>query len=181
MTDHATDVRADRAAARANLRVGLTGLAPTRAPIRIHVSEALRDITDGVTELEEAVCDRLRIRRPQRAGTGETIRHLLRLLAHIDTAPVLAHHARDESRRMARRASCALGDDGPMLRLPGTCPHCDCVSMRHLPLDGVVWCANPDCRCTTADCGCASGPGPAHSWPDATPPRPLNTLAGSRR
>lgn len=175
------DDRADRDTAQANLRAGLTGLARTRAPIRIHVSDTLRDITDGVTELEEAVCDRLRIRRPKRAATAETIRRLVRLLPRIDADPVLAEHVRDESRRMARRASRALGDDGPMLRLPGTCPHCDSVSLRHLPLDGAVWCVNPDCRCTTPDCGCASGAAPAHSWPDTAPPRPLKTLAGSRR
>lgn len=37
------------------------------APLRLHVSDALRDITDGVVELEEAVRDKLGLGRARRA------------------------------------------------------------------------------------------------------------------
>lgn len=49
-----------------------SGGRPTRtapaAPIRLFVSDTIRDVTDGVVELEEAVCEKLRLPRPGRAG-----------------------------------------------------------------------------------------------------------------
>lgn len=176
-------VREDRAAADANRRLGLTGLARTKAPIRLHVSDALRDITDGVKELDEAVHDRLRVRRAPRASVVETILRVIELLPRTVADDLLARHVRDEARRMARRASRTLGDDGPVLRLPGTCPHCDSVSLRHLPLDGAVWCINPDCRCAEDGCPCGQKNTPAHTWPDTGPVGPPSTTtdAGGTR
>ncbi|MGW1216384.1 hypothetical protein ACWD5F_42815 [Streptomyces sp. NPDC002499] len=115
------------------------------APIRVHVSDALRDITDGVFELEEAVCDRLGLPRPHRASVPERLRRIAALLDGIAADPVLAAHVRDESRRLARRCARALGDTETVVRVSGRCPRCDSVSLRDFPERGAVLCVNPGC------------------------------------
>ncbi|MEU9159334.1 hypothetical protein AB0D29_03480 [Streptomyces sp. NPDC048424] len=136
------------------------------APVRLHVSDTIRDITDGVVELEEAVCARLGIPRPRRAPVPERLRRLAGLLDAIEAQPVLARHVRDETRRMARRCARALGDSEQVVRVSGRCPWCDSVSLRAFPDRRAVLCVNPACRCTVPDCGCHDDPAHRHLWPE---------------
>ncbi|MFE9410227.1 hypothetical protein ACFYN0_15735 [Streptomyces sp. NPDC006704] len=134
------------------------------APIRLFVSDTIRDITDGVVELEEAVCEKLRLPRPPRGTVLERLRRLVGLLDRIAARPVLAEHVRGEARRMARRCSTALGDGEAPVRVSGRCPYCDSVSLRVFPQHEAVLCVNPGCRCATAECGCRTDEAHRHSW-----------------
>ncbi|GAA2395801.1 hypothetical protein GCM10010420_21680 [Streptomyces glaucosporus] len=118
----------------------------TTAPVRLHVSDALRDITDGVMELEEAVRERLGLRPVPPAAVPVRLRRIAGLLDRIAGDPVLAAHVEDETRRMAARCARALGDPEQMVRLPGRCPACDSVSLRAFPERAEVRCVNPACR-----------------------------------
>ncbi|MFD5078934.1 hypothetical protein [Streptomyces sp. NPDC058371] len=114
-------------------------------PLRLHVSDAVRDITDGVVELEEAVRERLGLRPVAPASVPVRLRRIAGLLERIAADPVLAAHVEDETRRMAARCARALGDPEQMVRLPGRCPRCDSVSLRALPERAEVRCVNPVC------------------------------------
>ncbi|MGW7613753.1 hypothetical protein ACWGKW_42305 [Streptomyces sp. NPDC054766] len=117
----------------------------TGAPVRLHVSDALRDITDGAVELEEAVRERLGLRPVPPASVPVRLRRIAGLLERIAPDPVLAAHVEDETRRMAARCARALGDPEQMVRLPGRCPACDSVSLRAFPERAEVRCVNPPC------------------------------------
>ncbi|WP_406061253.1 hypothetical protein OG462_26170 [Streptomyces sp. NBC_01077] len=136
------------------------------APIRLHVSDAIRDITDGVVELEEAVCARLALPRPPRAGVIDRLRRVVGLLDTIAAEPDLARHVRDEIRRMARRCARTLGDSETVVRVSGRCPWCDSVSLRAFPDRRAVLCVNPACVCTDEVCGCQDDPAYRHLWPE---------------
>ncbi|MFC7792379.1 hypothetical protein [Streptomyces cinereoruber] len=136
------------------------------APIRLHVSDAIRDITDGVVELEEAVRARLALARPPRAGVIERLRRIVALLGPIAADPDLARHVRDEIRRMARRCARTLGDTETVVRVSGRCPWCDSVSLRAFPDRRAVLCVNPACVCTDPVCGCHDDPAYRHLWPE---------------
>lgn len=136
------------------------------APLRIHISDTIRDITDGVVELEEAVHARLALQRPGRARVPERLRRLATLLDRVAEDPVLARHVRDEARRMARRCARALGDSEPVVRVTGRCPWCGSVSLRALPDHRTVLCVNPGCRCSDKLCGCVDDPSYRHVWPE---------------
>ncbi|MGW0698727.1 hypothetical protein ACWD0A_05190 [Streptomyces sp. NPDC002867] len=135
------------------------------APIRLHVSDAIRDISDGVVELEEAVRARLGLPRPGRAAVVERLRRTTALLDEIAGHPDLARHVRDELRRMARRCARTLGDTETVVRVSGRCPWCDSVSLRAFPDRRLVLCVNPACTCTVEDCGCQDDPAYRHLWP----------------
>ncbi|CAL9511730.1 hypothetical protein [Streptomyces sp. enrichment culture] len=161
----AARLRAEREEALLNeQRHGLTVPGHTAAPIRLHVSDAIRDITDGVTELEEAVYDRLGLGRPRRADVPRRLMRLTGLLDRVAADTTLARHVRDEVRRMARRCARALGEVETMVRLPGRCPACDSVSLRAFPASRTVVCVNPGCRCGVAGCDCATDPAFRHVW-----------------
>ncbi|MEU3610921.1 hypothetical protein ABZ725_01210 [Streptomyces sp. NPDC006872] len=145
-------------------RHGLVAPGHGAAPLRLHVSDAIRDITDGVLELEEAVRDRLGLPRPRRASVPERLRRVASLLDRIAADPVLAAHVRDETRRMARRCARALGDTETVVRVAGRCPWCDSVSLRAFPDRAAVLCVNPACRCPEPDCGCHDDPAYRHTW-----------------
>ncbi|MCI3274978.1 hypothetical protein [Streptomyces cylindrosporus] len=134
------------------------------APVRLHVSDAVRDITDGVVELEEAVRDKLGLGRAPRVGVPERLARIALLLDQVADHPVLARHVLDECRRMARRLGRTLGTAEAMVRLDGRCPWCDSVSLRALPAAGTVLCVNPGCRCGDPACRCSSDPAYRHSW-----------------
>jgi len=134
------------------------------APVRLHVSDAVRDITDGVVELEEAVRDRLGLGRAARVGVPERLARIALLLDQVADHPVLARHVLDECRRMARRCGRTLGAPEAMVRVEGRCPWCDSVSLRALPAAGAVLCVNPGCRCGDPECGCSDDPAHRHSW-----------------
>ncbi|MEU5438113.1 hypothetical protein AB0G73_32740 [Streptomyces sp. NPDC020719] len=118
----------------------------TTAPIRLHISDAVRDITDGVVELEEAVRERLGLRPAPPAPVPARLRRIAHLLDGVRKFPDLAEHLTDETRRMARRCARELGDPEQMIRLGGRCPACDSVSLRIFPERGAVLCVNPVCR-----------------------------------
>ncbi|WP_420034359.1 hypothetical protein ACN2WE_19175 [Streptomyces sp. cg28] len=117
-----------------------------RAPVRLYVSDALRDITDGVTELEEAVRERLRLRPARAAPVVVRLRRLADLADRVADLPDLEAHLVSEARRMAARCGRAVGDPEQLVRLAGRCPACDSVSLRALPERAVVMCVNPVCR-----------------------------------
>ncbi|MFE0426744.1 hypothetical protein [Streptomyces sp. NPDC058953] len=145
------------------------------APLRLHVSDAVRDITDGVVELDEAVHDRLRIGRPRHARVPQRLARIAGLLGEIDAHPDLAGHVRDEARRMVRRCGRALGDPDPVVRVEGRCPWCDSVSLRAFPDRRAVLCVNPGCRCGTEGCPCATDPAHRHLWPEGDTGAPPGT------
>ncbi|MFE5548993.1 hypothetical protein ACFQ71_34940 [Streptomyces sp. NPDC056534] len=149
------------------------------APIRLHVSDAIRDITDGVVELEEAVCARLALPRPPRAGVVDRLRRVVGLLDAIAAEPDLARHVRDEIRRMARRCARTLGDSETVVRVSGRCPWCDSVSLRAFPDRRAVLCVNPACVCVDEACGCQDDPAYRHLWPEPEWAE-LAAAAGSR-
>lgn len=128
------------------------------APVRLYVSDALRDIGDGVVELEEAVRDRLGLRRITAAPVPVRLRRLAELLDAVRDIPDLAAHVEEETRRMARRCARALGDPEQLVRLPGRCPACDSVSLRAFPERGVAMCVNPPCRHVLDELGELDGP-----------------------
>ncbi|MCM1977213.1 MULTISPECIES: hypothetical protein [unclassified Streptomyces] len=160
-------------------RHGLTVPGYGAAPIRLHVSDTIRDITDGVVELEEAACARLGVPRPSAAGVPVRLRRIAALLEQIGAHPVLARHVRDELRRMARRCARALGDTEQVVRVAGRCPWCDSVSLRAFPDRRAVLCVNPACRCTDEECGCRDDPAYRHLWPEGEW-APLAAAAGCR-
>ncbi|MFE5915289.1 hypothetical protein ACFQ6B_40300 [Streptomyces wedmorensis] len=145
-------------------RHGLSVPGHGAAPIRLHISDAIRDITDGVVELEEAVCARLLLPRPRRAGVIERLRRIVGLLDTVAGHPDLARHVRDEIRRMARRCARTLGDAETVVRVTGRCPWCDSVSLRAFPDRRAVLCVNPACVCTDSACGCQDDHTYRHLW-----------------
>lgn len=161
----AARLRAEREEALLNeQRHGLSVPGHGAVPIRLHVSDAIRDITDGVTELEEAVYDRLGLDRPRRADVPRRLTRLTGLLDRVAADTTLARHVRDEVRRMARRCARALGEVETMVRLSGRCPACDSVSLRAFPASRKVVCVNPGCRCEAPGCDCATDPAFRHLW-----------------
>jgi hypothetical protein len=146
---------------------GLAVPGHSAAPLRLHVSDAIRDVTDGVVELEEAVHAKLGLPLPRRAPVPERLPRIAARLTEVAAHPVLARHVRDEARRMARRCARALGDTEQIVRVPGRCPICDSVSLRAFPERRAVLCVNPACRCADPDCGCRDDPAYRHMW-DAT-------------
>ncbi|CAL2068436.1 conserved protein of unknown function [Streptomyces murinus] len=145
-------------------RHGLIAPGYSAAPLRLHISDTIRDLTDGVIELEEAVRDRLGLPRARRAPVLERLRRLAGLLDEVSADPVLAAHVRDETRRMARRCARALGDTETVVRMPGRCPWCDSVSLRAFPDRAAILCVNPACRCADPLCGCHDDPSYRHAW-----------------
>ncbi|MCA6094977.1 hypothetical protein LE181_22740 [Streptomyces sp. SCA3-4] len=134
------------------------------APIRLFISDTVRDITDGVVELEEAVCDKLRLPRPPRGTVEARLTRLIAALDRISGDPDLAEHVRAEARRMARRCSLALGDAETPVRVRGRCPHCDSVSLRVFPHRETVLCVNPGCCCEDPACACRTDARHRHAW-----------------
>ncbi|WP_372408342.1 hypothetical protein [Streptomyces luteireticuli] len=144
-----------------------TGRSSRSAPgtaIRLFISDTIRDITDGVVELEEAVCEKLRLPRPHRGTVEQRLARLVDLLDRTAAHPLLAEHIRNEARRMARRCSLALGEVETPVRVEGRCQHCGSVSLRVFPHRETVVCVNPGCRCSTQDCACHTDGKHRHSW-----------------
>lgn len=157
----------------AQRRTGPRGSAPSgggAAPMRVFISDTIRDITDGVTELEEAVRERLGLRPARPVPVPDRLRRIAGLLGRIDQDPALAAHVLEEARRMARRCARALGDPEQIVRIPGRCPFCDSVSLRAFPERGTVLCANPACRCPDDTCPCGDTPAFRHGWSAADLP-----------
>ncbi|MEV8307128.1 hypothetical protein AB0P36_07100 [Streptomyces flavidovirens] len=171
LSARASRTRAERQEALLNeQRHGLAVPGHSAAPVRLHVSDAIRDITDGVVELEEAVFDRLGMGRPRRDSVPRRLLRLTALLGRVAEDPLLARHVRDEVRRMARRCARALGEAETMVRVRGRCPWCESVSMRAFPERRAVLCVNPACRCMDPECDCATDPAFRHLWSEGAWP-----------
>ncbi|MDQ0992035.1 hypothetical protein [Streptomyces sp. V3I7] len=125
---------------------GSRSSSPGAPPVRLFVSDTVRDITDGVVELEEAVRERLGLRPVRPAAVPERLRRIAGLLDRIAADADLAAHVEDETRRMAGRCARALGDPEQIVRIAGRCPVCDSVSLRAFPERAEVRCVNPVCR-----------------------------------
>ncbi|WP_434595011.1 hypothetical protein [Streptomyces sp. A5-4] len=162
-------------------RHGLAVPGHSAAPVRLHISDAIRDITDGVVELDEAVHDRLGLGRPSRAAVPQRLLRLMPLRERVAGDPVLAGHVRDEMRRMARRCARALGEAESMVRVRGRCPWCDSVSMRAFPERRAVLCVNPACRCTDPQCDCPTDPAFRHIWTEGAWPELARTAGADAR
>ncbi|MBC2877451.1 MULTISPECIES: hypothetical protein [Streptomyces] len=133
-------------------------------PIRLFVSDTIRDITDGVIELDEAVHEKLRLPRPGRARVEERLLRLLGLLDRIAGHPLLAAHVTDEARRMAERCAVALGEPDVLVRVRGRCEFCGSVSLRVFTRAETVLCVNPACRCSDPSCPCRTDSRHRHTW-----------------
>lgn len=164
-TTPAGPTRAEREEAlRTEQAHGLTPSGSRTSPVRLHISDAVRDITDGVIELDEAVHDRLRLPRPRRDRVTGRLLRIAGLLDRTADDDVLRAHIRDEARRMARRCTRALGGAEPVVRVSGRCPWCDSVSLRAFPARRAVLCVNPACRCADRACDCRTDPAHRHAW-----------------
>jgi hypothetical protein len=162
------DERAD--ALRAAQHHGSTPIGGGSAPLRLFVSDTIRDLTDSVVELEEAVRERLALRPVPPAPVTVRLRRIAGLLDRVAADPDLAAHVLDETRRMARRCSRALGDSEQIVRADGRCPWCDSLSLRAFPERAQVLCINPACRCDTADCPCGDDAAYRHCWDESESP-----------
>ncbi|GGX74132.1 hypothetical protein GCM10010358_30630 [Streptomyces minutiscleroticus] len=80
----------------------------------LYLSDTVRDITDGVVELEEAVRERLGLRPVGPAPVPVRLRRIAGLLERIAADPLLAAHVEDETRRMADRCAHALDGSGAL-------------------------------------------------------------------
>ncbi|QIB44253.1 hypothetical protein [Streptomyces aureoverticillatus] len=127
-------------------RPGAARVGGTSAPVRLCVSDAIRDVTDGVVELEEAVRDRLGLRPVAPAPVPVRLRRIAGLLDRVTEHADLTAHVTDEARRMVHRCSRVLGAPEQLVRVAGRCPACDSVSLRAFPERAVVMCVNPVCR-----------------------------------
>ncbi|MEO3974251.1 hypothetical protein [Streptomyces sp. CAU 1734] len=145
-------------------RTGRTRATHPAAPLRLHVSDTVRDITDGVVELDEAVHEKLGLGRPRRARVPQRLARIAGLLDSAAAHPELIDHIRDEARRMAGRCARVLGDTECVVRLGGRCPWCDSVSLRAFPARRAVLCVNPGCRCADGGCACDTDPAHRHTW-----------------
>ncbi|MGW4030243.1 hypothetical protein ACWEFL_13100 [Streptomyces sp. NPDC004838] len=143
------------------------------APVRLHVSDAIRDVTDGVIELDEAVHDRLGLGRPRHARVPQRLARIAGLLADVSAHPDLAEHVRDEARRMVGRCARALGESESMVRVEGRCPWCGSVSLRAFPERRAVLCVNPGCRCADAECDCRTDVVYRHTWREGDADAPV--------
>jgi hypothetical protein len=148
----------------AEQRHGLAVPGHSAAPLRLDVSDAIRDITDAVVELEAAVHARLGLPAPGRAAVPDRLRRIAARLDEIAEHPVLARHVLDETRRLARRCGRALGDTEQVVRVRGRCPWCDSVSLRAFPARSAILCINPACRCADPVCECRADPAYRHGW-----------------
>jgi hypothetical protein len=152
------------AAALWSTRRGLPPADPDGAPLRLSVLDTDMDITASLTELEEAVHDRLGLPAPRPADVPTRLVRLLRLLDMVGRDPDLAEHVLAELRRMARRCARVLGDTEPIRRIRPRCPLCDSVSLRAFTARHIVLCVNPGCRCEDEGCACHHVPGARHRW-----------------
>jgi len=158
--------RAEREAKAENLARGIKALGDGRAPLRLDVLDWATHIHNGVTELEEAVCDRLQL-APLAGATSEgRINRLVGLLERISRNSDLAEHVTDEVVRLRRLAGRAIGDNERVARIDARCPICDCLSLRAFPDRGVVVCVSRSCRCSDQACPCWWEPSRNHRWPE---------------
>ncbi|SDK48048.1 hypothetical protein [Streptomyces indicus] len=78
---------------------------------RLYISDALRDVTDGVVELEEAVLARTGGGRPRKGGVPVRLRRLAAAAGRIAGDDVLAPHVLSEVARMSLRCDGVLGGE----------------------------------------------------------------------
>ncbi|MEV4245243.1 hypothetical protein AB0J63_17735 [Streptosporangium canum] len=161
---------AERDAKAANLARGIKTLGDGKAPLNLAVLDAAADITAGVAELEDAVCERLGITPLVGATTAERISRIIGLLDRVALHEDLAEHVHTEASRLRRAASRALGDSEPIVKLKARCTICRSLSLRAFPERAVVACVDETCRCDNEDCPCGWERPQRHTWPFDTWP-----------
>lgn len=147
-----------------NLTRGITAFGDGRAPLRIHILDALDAIAAGITELEAAICDRLGLTPLSAETIGHRITRIIGLLDRVAADQDLADHMYNELARLTRVASRALGDVEPVNPIDARCPICDALSLRAFPEREVVVCVNAGCRCGSEGCSCQATPSRRHRW-----------------
>ncbi|MCC5580608.1 hypothetical protein IMZ11_33820 [Microtetraspora sp. AC03309] len=156
--------RAEREAKHANLARGIKVLGTGPAPLRLDVLDVQADIAAGVTELEDAVTEKLELTLLAGASTAERISRIIGLLDRIAVHEDLADHVHAEAVRLRRLAARALGEDEQVVRLNARCHVCDARSLRAFPEREVVACLNNACRCDDKECPCHDDPPRRHRW-----------------
>ncbi|HEX4818497.1 MAG TPA: hypothetical protein VFV66_37645, partial [Nonomuraea sp.] len=156
---------AEREAKERNLALGLKALGNAPAPMDLSVFDARAHIAVSVTELEEAVCDKLDITPCPSSATAETITRLISLLDRIALHDDLADHVHREAGRLRQTARIVLGEQEPVVRLRARCPNCDSLSLRAYPERFTVACVDTTCRCDDEDCPCQREESWRHIWP----------------
>lgn len=169
--------RLEREGKALNLARGIKALGDGRAPLRIDVLDTLTAIEAGVSELEEAVCDRLGLTPQAVATTAQRITRIVGFLGRIAGQADLAEHVDAEAQRMSRSAARALGDSEPVHRLGARCPICDALSLRAFPEREAVVCVNAYCRCADEGCPCRDERPRRHRWHWAEWPQLAEMLA----
>ena len=161
------DARAaeEREAKLVNLARGIKALGDGKAPLRLEVLDAAADITMSLSDLEDAICDRLGLTPLASPTTFDRIRRIIDLLDRIDLHEDLADHVHAEARRLRRVASAAIGDVEEIRKLKFRCPICDATSMRAFVERELIICVNEGCVCSDDDCPCHWDRPRRHRWP----------------
>lgn len=155
----------ERHAKEVNAAKGIKTLGNSKAPLRIDVLDARRDIATALAELEDAVTERLGITSLIGVTMATRIGRLVGLLDRVALHPDLADHVHAEAVQLAHAAARGIGDVEAVHRMNARCPHCDSRSMRALPERELVSCVNDSCRCDDDECQCHSATPRRHRWP----------------
>jgi hypothetical protein len=145
--------REDRETKEVNLVRGIAASGYSAAPFRAEVFDARVAIEHGVFTLDSEVAERLGLTQ-EWGSVAETITRLIGRLNLVATDAGLAARVRNEARRMNRLAGRALGEQEPVVRIDGRCPHCDAKSLRAFPDRELVMCISGACQCEDDECGC---------------------------
>lgn len=144
---------------------GLKPIGASPAPIDLVVPSTLKDVTDDLGDLQDAVLERHAPDMAPAHTTPRRIGRIINLLHRIGADDVLLDHVLSETRRMLARVRYALGESEEVRQLALRCPVCGARSLHELPARGVVVCGNAACRCTAPDCRCADPDRPRrHEW-----------------
>lgn len=155
----------EREAKRINLSQGLKSLGEGKAPLRLDVLDTMRDVTTGLRELEEAVCDVLGMTPLRGVGDVERITRLVQLLDRVESIGDLADHVHEEARRLRCQVSRAIGDGETVRKLNLRCPVCNALSMRAFLERDAILCVNTGCVCDGDGCPCQWERPQRHQWP----------------
>jgi hypothetical protein len=144
---------------------GLKPIGASPALIDLVVPSTLKDVTDELGDLQDAVLERHAPDIAPAATAPRRIGRIINLLHKIGTDDVLLDHVLAETRRMLGRVRYALGESEEVRQLATRCPHCGARSLHELPARGVVVCGNAACRCSDPDCRCHDEDRPRrHEW-----------------
>ncbi|MDA2805721.1 hypothetical protein [Nocardiopsis suaedae] len=153
---------AERWDAQAMAARGLAPIGAGKAPLDLALLDTHRDILLDLAALERAIADRVAptLAPPSRERLTRRIADLLPLASLLSD---LEDHVHSELRRLTWRASAALGDTTPLVRITAMrCPVCSALSLRLDTERDLITCFNAACRCGENLCRCADGR--RHAW-----------------